>query len=149
VSERRRLVTVTEAIWVARPRETVFDFTQDYARRPDWDAGITAATVLRDEPRAVRVSIRGLGDATVEYRLFRRPERTSAAFVDVDSPWIMGGGGSWDYRPVDGGTMWEQTNSFELKRPALLGFLAPFFERSLCRAMRRAMAEAKRTMESA
>ena len=47
--------------------------------------------------------VAGLGRMTVVYRLDRRPERTSAAFVDVQSAWITGGGGSWEYEAVDGG----------------------------------------------
>jgi hypothetical protein len=84
---------------------------------------------------------------TVVYKLDRRPERTSAAFVDVDSSWISGGGGSWQYDEDAGGTRWQQTNSLELKRPGLAWLLAPMFERSLRRSMRRSMAEAKRRLE--
>jgi hypothetical protein len=88
VAGRRRLVSVTESVFVARPPQDVFDFTQDYARRAEWDAGVTHAELLSEEPRAARVTIRGLGKATVTYQLFRRPERTSAAFTDVESAWI-------------------------------------------------------------
>jgi hypothetical protein len=84
---------------------------------------------------------------TVVYRLDRRPERTSAAFVDVDSAWITGGGGSWEYEAIQGGTRWQQTNSLELKHTRLAGLVAPVLERSLRRSMRRAMAEAKRRLE--
>ena len=85
---------------------------------------------------------------TVAYRLDRRPERTSAAFTDVDSAWIGGGGGSWEYEPADGGTRWEQTNSLELKRPRLAFVLGPLLERGLRQSTRRAMAEAKRRLEA-
>jgi hypothetical protein len=115
VSEERRVVSVTEWIWVNRPPEAVFDYTQDYAHRTEWDAGIAEATLVGTEPRAARVRIPRLGSMTVRYQLDRRPERTSATFVDVDSAWITGGGGSWQYEPVDGGTRWQETNSLELK----------------------------------
>ena len=148
MNESRRLVTVTESIWVNRPPAAVFDYTQDYTHRTEWDAGIGEAAVVGTEPRAARVRIPGLGSMTVEYRLDRRPERTSAAFVDVDSAWITGGGGSWQYEPVDGGTLWQQTNSLELKPSWLARLIAPFMERSLRRSTRRSMAEAKRRLES-
>jgi hypothetical protein len=144
----RKLISVTESIWVAQPPEVVFDYTQDYARRRDWDAGVTSAQVLSDEPRAVRVGIRGLGSVTVAYRLFRRPERTSAAFVDVRSSWFGGGGGSWEYQAEAGGTRWQQTNSLELKPGLVSRLAAPVIERSLRTSMRTAMAEAKRRLES-
>ena len=85
---------------------------------------------------------------TVVYKLDRRPERTSAAFVDVESAWVSGGGGSWEYEAADGGTRWQQTNSLELKRPGLALLLAPLLERGLRRSTKRAMAEAKRRLEA-
>ncbi len=148
MTNSRRVVSVTESIWVNRPPEAVFDYTQDYARRTEWDAGIAEATIVGTEPRAARVRIPALGSLTVVYRLDRRPERTSAAFTDVASSWITGGGGSWQYDPEDGGTRWQQTNSLELKRPWLTRFLAPMIERNLRQSTQRSMAEAKRRLES-
>jgi hypothetical protein len=148
MSEPRHVVTVTESLWVNCPPEAVWDYTQDYTRRPEWDAGVAEATILGTEPRTVRVRIPNLGSMTVLYRLDRRPERTSAAFTDVDSAWVSGGGGSWEYEAVDGGTRWQQTNSLELKRPRLAFLLGPMLERGLRGSTRRAMAEAKRRLEA-
>lgn len=148
MSEPRHVVTVTETIWVDRSPEAVWDYTQDYSRRTDWDAGVAEATILVADPRTIRVRIPNLGSMTVLYRLDRRPERTSAAFTDVDSAWISGGGGSWQYEAADGGTRWQQTNSLELKHPQLAFLLGPLLERGLRRSTRRAMAEAKRQLEA-
>jgi polyketide cyclase/dehydrase/lipid transport protein len=148
MSDRRHVVSVTETIWVERSPEVVWDYTQDYTRRTEWDAGVAEATVLGLDPRTVRVRIPGLGSMTVQYRLDRRPVRTSAAFMDVESSWISGGGGSWEYEAADGGTRWQQTNSLELKRPRLAFLLAPLLERGLRRSTKRAMAEAKRRLEA-
>jgi hypothetical protein len=149
VSEPRHVVTVSETIWVDRSPEAVWDYTQDYTRRAEWDAGIAEATILSTEPRTVRVRIPNLGSMTVAYKLDRRPERTSAAFIDVDSAWVSGGGGSWEYEAADGGTRWTQTNSLELTRPRLAFLFGPVLERGLRRSTRRAMAEAKRRLEAA
>jgi Polyketide cyclase / dehydrase and lipid transport len=148
MSGSRRVISVTESVWVNRPPKAVFDYTQDYARRTEWDQGIAEAAIVGTAPRAARVRIRGLGAMTVEYHLDRRPERTSAAFVDVDSAWITGGGGSWQYEPENGGTRWQETNSLELKRPRLTRLLAPLIERNLRQSTRKSMAEAKRRLES-
>ena len=147
MSEPRHVVIVTESIWVDRPPEAVWDYTQDYTRRTEWDAGVAEATILGVEPRTVRVRIPNLGSMTVVYRLDRRPERTSAAFADVDSAWISGGGGSWEYEAADGGTRWQQTNSLELKHPRMAVLLGRMMHRGLRRSTRRAMAEAKRRLE--
>jgi hypothetical protein len=148
VIDPRRVISVTESIFVACPPEAVWDYTQDFTRRTEWDAGIAETTILQEDPRTVRVKVAGLGWMTVVYRLDRRPERTSAAFVDVESAWISGGGGSWEYEAVEGGTRWQQTNSLEVKRPSLMRFLAPLIERNLRRSTQRAMAEAKRRLEA-
>ena len=144
----RRTVTVTETIHVARSPEDVFDYTQDYATRSAWDRQILAAEVLGDAPRRVRLKARGLGTFLLEYQLFRRGDRTSAAFRDLRSPIVSGGGGSWRYEPAAGGTDWTQTNTLEMRYPRLFGWMAGYLERTLRAGTREAMAAAKSIMES-
>ena len=145
----RRTITAAESIWVARPPGEVFAYTQDYATRPDWDPVIRRAEILATDPPAVRVEAQGVGTYTVEYRLFRPGERTSAAFRDVASSWLAGGGGPWEYRARDGGTDWTQTNTLELRHPRLLALAAPMVERRLRDSMRTSMARAKAILEAA
>ena len=148
MADNRHVVTVTESIWIDRSPEDVWDYTQDFARRTEWDGGVSAAKLVETDPRTARVRVRNLGTMTVVYRLDRRPERTSAAFDDVDSAWVSGGGGSWQYLPENGGTRWEQTNSLELKRPWLGRLIGPLLEQGLRRSTRVSMDEAKRRLES-
>ena len=148
MTDKRQVVTVTETVWVHREPAAVFDYTQDYTRRTEWDRGVERVEILGTDPRTVRVRMAGLGDATVVYRLDRRPERTSAAFIDVASRWVSGGGGSWQYEDADGGTRWQQTNTLELRDGWLPRLLAPVIRSGLQRSMRRAMAEAKRRLEA-
>jgi hypothetical protein len=143
----RRTVTVAESVHVALDPESVFDYTQDYAHRREWDSAVESAEVLSDSPRRVRLSIKGVGRMTLVYQLFRRGERTSAAFVDVESWWVAGGGGSWAYEPDANGTRWTQTNTLELRHPRLMGLLSPMIERNLRSSMRKAMAAAASIME--
>jgi len=44
-----RNITITESLFISRAPETVWDFTQDYTRRPQWDATILAAEVIGRE----------------------------------------------------------------------------------------------------
>lgn len=148
VANDRAVITVSQSIFVRRSPIAVFDFTQDYDHRPRWDRFITDAEIVSSWPRRIRVRVSGVGRYTVDYRLFRRGARTSARFVDVDSPWLAGGGGSWRYEAMDDGTLWTQTNTFELKRRRLLGWAMPLVRMALGRSMRRAMAEARRLMEA-
>ena len=75
--EDRVMIRVSESIEIARPPEAVWDFTQDFSRRADWDVGIRSAQLIAEEPRRAHLELAGLGPVTAEYRLFRRPERTS------------------------------------------------------------------------
>src|SRR5687767_13937549 len=118
----RVTATATESIWVKRSPEEVFDYTQDYSTRTDWDPTVKSAKVLSEDPRRVQVVMEGIGPLVIEYKLFRRGERTSAAFSDVGSRLIAGGGGSWSYEARDGGTDWTETSTLEF-RNALVGRL--------------------------
>jgi hypothetical protein len=141
-------VTVRETVVVRRPPGDVWDYTQDYANRTAWDQGVRAVDVLDADPRRVRVDLQGTGSATLEYQLDRRPERTSLRMVDVVSRWIAGGGGSWEYSPVPGGTAWTQTNTLVLRHRRLGRLLAPLVERSLRANTRTAMRRAKGILEA-
>lgn len=147
MTRERTTITVSESMEVACPPEDVFDYTQDYGRRTEWDRSVTETRILSESPRRIRIEVRGLGRFTVAYRLFRRPERTSAAFVDSSRA-----GSAAEAAPgaTSGaeGTRWTQTNTLELKRPRLLRFLAPLIERNLRTAVHRSMAEARRILEA-
>ena len=144
----RRTITVTESIHVDRQPEAVFDYTQDYATRTDWDPAIKRARVLGEDPRRVELTSPGLGTYVLEYKLVRRGERTSAAFEDVGAWLFSGGGGSWRYEAEGAGTRWTQVNTLELRHPRLTGWLAPLVERNVRSSMRTAMARATSIMES-
>ena len=144
-----RSITVSESLVVARSPEDVWDFTQDYSRRHEWDASILEATVQESEPvPRVRIRARGGLDATFRYKLYRRPVQTSLAMEDVSSAMIAGGGGSWSYAAVDGGTLWTQTNTVVLREGWLTAMLAPLMRYGLASSTRRAMAKAKRMLEA-
>jgi hypothetical protein len=144
----RRIVTVSHTVHVERSPEEVFDYTQDYGTRTDWDPTVVSAEVLSRDPRRVKVVMEGLGPLVIEYKLDRRGERTSAAFRDMKSRIFSGGGGSWSYEPRDGGTDWTETSTLEF-RNGLIGRLgAPMIRRNMATLTRKAMAKAKGIMES-
>ena len=142
-------VTVTEEIFVARPPEVVWDFTQDSARRTEWDRSILAAQILeRGPPPRVRVRCTGGVRGELRYKLFERPSRTSVALADVESALIAGGGGSWSYEPSGAGTRWTQTNSLVFKGRVAHRLLGALVKWNLARSTRRAMRAAKRRIEA-
>lgn len=149
MADKRVTVTGTHTIHVDRSPEAVFDYTQDYRTRAVWDPTVLDAKVISEEPRVVHMELAGIGPVTLRYTLFRRGERTSAAFDGGRSRFFSGGGGSWSYVAKDGGTDWTQTNTLEL-RPGLLGRLvAPMIRRNMATLTRKGMVRAKKLMESA
>jgi hypothetical protein len=143
------LVTVTESVQIARPPEVVWDFTQDYGRRAQWDPGILEAEVLASAP-ALRVRVRAAGGlrGVFVYKLFDRPRRTSVVLDEVESPLLAGGGGSWSYEARDGGTWWTQTNSLRFKSRFWFALLGGLVRRQLRNGTRKAMHAAKRMIEA-
>ena len=145
----RPTVTISHTVHVKRTPEEVFDYTQDYSTRSDWDSTVKSAEVLSEDPRRVRAVMEGLGPLVIEYKLFRRGERTSAAFRDVGSRLISGGGGSWSYEAHDGGTDWTETSTLEFRNGVVGRLFAPILRRNMLTLTRRAMEKAKSIMESA
>jgi hypothetical protein len=144
----RVTTTATETVWVDRSPEAVFDYTQDYATRTDWDPTVMSAKVLSEEPLRVQAVMRGIGPLVIEYKLYRRGERTSAAFSNVNSTLVSGGGGSWSYVAREGGTDWTQTATLEFRHLLVGWLLRPLLRRNMSTLMRKSMAAAKRIMES-
>lgn len=140
--------TVTHSIWIAHPPEEVWDFTQDYARRPTWDSTVLDAEVLRVDPvPRVRVRCAGGLRAVFQYRQFDRPSRTSLAMEEVRSPLVVGGGGAWSYEARDGGTVWTQTNTLVLRPGGGYRVILPLVRWQLGVSTRRAMERVKRELE--
>ena len=144
----RQTVTVSHTVHVKRSPEDVFDYTQDYSTRMDWDPTVKSAKVVSEDPRRVQAVMEGIGPLVIEYKLFRRGERTSAAFSDLSSRLIAGGGGSWSYQARDGGTDWTQTSTLEFRNTVVGRLFAPILRRNMSTLTAKAMAKAKQIMES-
>jgi hypothetical protein len=139
-------LTVRASVVIDAPRERVWDYTQDWTRRTEWDALILDATVLDGEPRRVRVTARG-ATFLVKYKLTDRPRKTSLVMTELRSRWFSGGGGSWTYEELDGATRWTQTNTVTLRSGLVRLVLGWLVRWQLARATRRAMRTAKRRLD--
>src|SRR4051794_28012897 len=109
-------ITVRETIFIDAPIERVWDYTQDFTHRPEWDRSIVDAEVLQREPAVVRVKVKGGVSMTATYKLRDRPRKTSLVMTDSTSRILSGGGGSWSYEPSGGGTSFTQTNTITVRR---------------------------------
>lgn len=144
----RQTVTVSHTVHVNRSPEEVFDYTQDYSTRMDWDSTVKSAKVFSEEHRRVEEDLEGVGPVVMEYALLRRGERTSASFKATSSRLIAGGGGSWSYAARDGGTDWTQTSTLEFGNGVVGRLFAPILRRNMLTLTRKAMEKAKSIIES-
>jgi len=142
-------LTVFESIYVARTPADVWDFTQDYSRRTDWDPSILEATVLEREP-SPRVRVRAAGGlrAIFQYRQFDRPTRTSLVMEEVRAFLIEGGGGSWSYEPSGEGTLWTQSNTLIVNSGWWWRPLIPLVRYQLRASTKGSMGRAKALLEA-
>jgi hypothetical protein len=147
-SSRAHHITATERLFIEAPHAAVWDYTQDYSRRREWDGQMLRAEILESRgPPRVRVRMRGGLRCVFQYKLFDRPHRTSLAMTEVRSPLFAGGGGSWQYEARDGGTLWTQTNTLTFRGRFTYLSLGWLVRPQLARATRRAMANCKRILE--
>lgn len=140
-------VTVKDEVFIAAPPEAVWDYTQDWTHRTEWDDSVLEAKVQADDPRVVRVRATGGVTSTVRYKLYDRPHRTSLGMDELSSRWITGGGGSWEYVAYDGGTEFRQTNTIAIRGGLLGWLLGPVVRWQLRRVTRRMLEKAKAILE--
>ena len=144
---RRRSITVKHAVLINKPKEVVWDFTQDYNNRSKWDSAVLEATVLQLAPKIVWLKLKGAISMTFVYKLEDRPNKTTLAVKEVQSSIIESGGGSWTYSAQNNGTLWSQVNTLVFKNTYLLPLLLPVYKWMLHRQTIRAMNKARKLIE--
>jgi len=84
---------------------------------------------------------------TFVYKLDNRPDKTSLATQDVQSPVIKTAGGSWSYENQDNQTRWTQVNTIVFKDSFLLQLIKPFMIWMFKIQTNKAMNKAKKLIE--
>ncbi len=141
-------ITITEKITIEASPGAVWDYTQDFNRRTEWDGSVLGAEMIgSDLERAARVRYKGGLECTFQYKLFERPTRTTLAMTDVRSPIFSGGGGSWRYQPAGVGTEWTQVNTLTFRNPMLYWLLRWPIAWGLRRSTRQGMLKVKGILE--
>lgn len=140
-------VTVEESIKIEAPPRKVFDFTQDWSKRAQWDHTVVSFVTLDGPERGYRVKASGGLRFVVRYKLYRAPERTSLAISEINWPMFTGGGGSWEYAADGAGTVFTQRNTLSMPDTMLARLCAPLLKLQLSSDARKAMAKAKEILE--
>jgi ribosome-associated toxin RatA of RatAB toxin-antitoxin module len=98
-------IKFTEMIVIDKPAEAVFDYTQDYTTRLNWDTFLTKADLLDGAPTAAKgvkaycQAKNGLGMVT-EYITFNRPKAT--AIQMTKGPYMFSAFlGSWTFKTLN------------------------------------------------
>ena len=142
-------VTAVHSIVIQAPPEAVWDYTQNWRNRPQWDWTIVGAEYLSEAQPTV-LQARGLGGMhfKVNYKVSDRPRLTTLVMTEIHHWMVRGGGGSWKYEAVPGGTRWTQHNTLVLRDGWLGGMLRPGTALMLGFVTRSIMGRAKRRVES-
>lgn len=140
-------ITIRQQIVIDKPRDLVWDYTQDYAYRREWDDAVLETELLQTAPRMVRVRLQGNTTMTFVYKLDDRPHKTTLAARDISSPIIESAGGSWVYEVQGKGTLWTQTNTIVLKNNFFLSIFSPVFRMMFGHQTKKAMRKAKKKLE--
>ena len=142
-------VTVSAAIQVNESPTVVWDYTQDWRRRTEWDRSVVSAQYL-SEVSPVAIQVQGAGGLKfkVNYKTIDRPRLTTLAMTETNSIWLKGGGGSWKYEDKEGKTLWTQHNTLILRDDLLGRVFRPLFAIILAITTRHIMRTAKANIEN-
>jgi ribosome-associated toxin RatA of RatAB toxin-antitoxin module len=143
-------IKFSESILIGDSPETVFDFTQDYSKRLQWDTFLIQADLLDGAPHADKgvqaycVSKNRLG-MTTEYITFQRPRGT--AIKMTQGPYLFKEFlGSWRFRQVaDNSTEVTFLYSFTLRFPFTLATY--FIRKNLQQNVRQRLVDLKTCIE--
>jgi hypothetical protein len=142
-------VTVIESVFIKASPGAVFDYTQDWSHRTDWDPGILAAEVLQeDDPRSVKLRMKGGVTGLLKYKQFDRPHRTSVVITDLNSRLMRASGGAWEYLAKEDGTLFTQTNTIKLANRFVHFMLGAIVRWQLRKLTLTAMEKAKAVLEA-
>lgn len=135
------------AVLVDRAPEDVWDYTQNWNNRSEWDFTVKAAKYLSTS-QPISIDVTGHLKFKVTYKMSDRPRLTTLVMSDIDSFFIKGGGGSWKYEAQNGSTLWTQHNILILRDDFIGLIFRPLFELFLKMTTKRIMRRARLKLES-
>ncbi|HSZ24620.1 MAG TPA: SRPBCC family protein [Cytophagaceae bacterium] len=144
-------IKFTASIEINAKAETVFDFTQDYNTRLDWDTFLKRAELMDEATKAAKgvkaycVAKNGIGMIT-EYVTFNRPKVT--AIKMTKGPYLFKSFlGSWTFKEINQkSTEVLFLYSFTLRFPLTL--LTIFVKKSLQKNVRQRLLDLKTCIEN-
>src|SRR5436190_24354040 len=104
---KENTIALRHSILINKPKELVWDYTQNYDNRTIWDSSVLETTILQTTPnRIVKLKMKGNTTMTYIYKLDDRPNKTTLVAREIISPIIESMGGAWTYEEKNGNTLW-------------------------------------------
>jgi hypothetical protein len=145
---KEKSIKIKYSILIAKPRDIVWDYTQNYNNRAIWDSSVLETTVLQTTPnRIVKLKMRGNTTMTFIYKLDDRPNKTTLVAKEINSLIIESMGGSWIYEEHKGKTLWTQAGSVVFKKNLFLKYFLPIYKFVFSMLIKKAMKKAKQEIE--
>jgi hypothetical protein len=143
-------ITVEDEIRIAAPVDAVWDLTQDWPRRHEWDPFVRDAVVESADPLVLRLTLERGVRATGRATEYERPRLARLALSDLQGGGpVKSGEGTWEYEDNgDGTTLLRQRLTLELG--GMMGrAAAPMVKSGLEQASRTALARVRERLETA
>ena len=142
-------ISVKATIVVNASPEAVWDYTQNWQYRREWDSSVVEVIKIEDSPsKNVRARFKGGVEFLVQYKIGERPLRTGLAMIESNSQWMVGGGGSWQYKSAGNSTEWCQQNTIVFRNHFLIRFFGPVIKLLLQASTLTNMKKAKGIIEA-
>ncbi len=141
-------ITFSERVVIDRPKEIVWDYTQNTDLLSEWDKSILEAEVIEESPRTIRLQMTGGITMTIMYTLENRPNKLAFTYRKVESPILEHGGCTSTFEERNGTTLWIQSCTLVFKYHVLLGIMLPIYRLRYGKKMKEAMKRAKSVLES-
>ena len=141
-------ITVKEVIIIESTRQHTWDYTQNFDNRKSWDKTILEFKILQKRPYKL-IWFKAVGGITakLKYKFCDKPNKTTLKLIDVKSPIIKGGGGSWNYETVNNKTKWTQVNSIIIKNKCCFLVFGYIVKKWLTLSTKKSMRTAKILIE--
>lgn len=140
-------ITFTEKIVVDRPKEVVWDYTQNYDNITEWDLSVLEAIVIEQVPRTIKLKMRGDRNVTVVYKLENRPNKLALSYRKLDPNLMEHAGLTAKFEERNGTTLWSQTFTYVFKNGGFMGLKLLYYRWKLGLKARKAMLRAKDMIE--
>lgn len=140
-------VKIRQRIVIDRNKEDVWDYTQNFSNRPEWDRSVKAVDIVQKNPTQVKLVFKNDSNITLEYQMENRPNKATLTIRKSESRIIQTGSGTSSFEERSGTTLWTETVTYVMKRKPLMGLLLPWYNLLFSIKLRSAMHRAKSILE--